>query len=118
MKPALHFIFTLHLHGIVRFDKSIQVFLQFAQRQLEFFPEGRQKKLLQQEPVKLLAKIVMGLVTLVDGEVLDVRCGEKCFKWMHGKQTAIFARFSSVNFFDRDSLALKKGDDTARKYID
>src|SRR5271169_3484720 len=54
---------------------------------------------------------------LVHWQVLDVRGSEEGFKWMHGKQTAIFARFSSVNFLDRNPLTLEKGHNTGRENI-
>ena len=91
------FHFCVYLHGVVRFDKSIQLFLQFIQRQPKCSSEGRRKKLFQKITVELLAKIIVGLGRLVDSQMLDVRRGKKSLKGVHRRKAAIFARFSSMN---------------------
>src|ERR1700674_866858 len=107
----------LHSLRIVVFDETIKCFLQFTQRQLKFPSEGRQEKLFQEEFVELLAKMIVRLAGQVRWQVLDVRGGKKRFKGMDGRQTAIFVRGSSANFFDRNSLTLKKGHDAACQYV-
>jgi len=114
----MQLVFMLHLQGIVRFDKRIQAFLQVIQRQLEFSSESWEEKILLQQPEELLATIAIGLAGEFHWQVLDVGSGKVSFKWMHGWQTAIFVRFSSVNFFDGNAPILEKRHHAACQNID
>src|SRR5271169_3483693 len=54
---------------------------------------------------------------MVHTQMLDVRGGKEKFKWMHGRQTEIFGRRPSVNFLDRGSPTVKKGNDAASEDV-
>src|SRR5579864_8116055 len=108
MRRVLLSIFIIQLDDIIGFDKCIHVLLQIVQRYLKFPSESRMENIPLQQPVELLAKIVIGFAGSFHGQVLDVRSGEIGFKWMGGRQAAIFTCFSSVNFLDASTPTLEK----------